>query len=94
MKDIIFGKGKSPNTNDMPEYVLVDFPQYKGPVFMKDHPTYVPIVPIKHKCSKYCCTKTFLPLQLSYAKTIHTFQGSSAGPTATNQNENPIKQII
>ena len=46
------------------------------------------------KSSKHCCKKTFIPLQLSYAKTIHTFQGSNAGITEEGQPQNPIKRII
>jgi hypothetical protein len=94
VKDIVYKKNESPNANDFPLYVLVDFPQYKGPPCLKKYPTYVPIVPITHTCQKHCCTKTFLPLQLSYAKTIHTFQGASAGPTPLGHPENPIKRII
>ena len=33
-------------------------------------------------------------MQLSYARTIHTFQGSSAGPTLPGQQENAIKRLI
>ena len=33
-------------------------------------------------------------MQLSYARTIHTFQGSSAGPTLPGQQENAIKCLI
>ena len=94
VKDIVFASGHSPNTNDQPIYVLVDFPQYKGPSFLVDHPTFVPIVPMQHFCIKHCCSKTFIPLQLSYARTIHTFQGSSVGKTPPGYPQNAIKRII
>ena len=44
IKDIVFLDGESPNSGDFPSYVLVDFPQYKGPCFDVTHPTYVPMV--------------------------------------------------
>ena len=33
--DIVYQKGCSPNTNDLPQYTLVEFPQYKGLPFLK-----------------------------------------------------------
>ena len=72
----------------------MDFPQYQGPCFLKNHPTYVPISPMTHHCLKHCCSKTFIPLQLSYARTIHTFQGTSVGETPQGHTQNPIKRII
>jgi hypothetical protein len=94
VKDIVYKEGESPQTNDLPEYVLVHFPQYKGPAFDERDSKMVPIVPITHKCDHHCCTKTFIPLQLAYAKTIHTFQGASAGPTPGNQEDNPVLTIV
>jgi hypothetical protein len=36
-----------------------------------------------------------MPIQLCYAKTIHTtFQGQSAGPVAANQQPNPVQRIV
>ena len=35
VKEIVYKPGESPSTNDMPQYVLVDFPQYKGPFFFR-----------------------------------------------------------
>ena len=94
VKDIVYKPGESPNLGDQPEYVLVEFPQYKGPAFLEKFPKYVPIVPIQHSCDKFCCSQCFLPLKLSYARTIHTFQGSSAGPTTKGQQKNAIQRII
>ena len=53
----------------------------------------VPIVPLETQCERFCCRKRFLPLQLAYAKTIHTFQGANAGPTETGQPSNAV-QIV
>jgi len=33
VKEIVFGEGKDPNNGDLPEYVVVDFPQYCGPTW-------------------------------------------------------------
>lgn len=47
--DIVFAPGQSPNNNDLPLCVLVDFPQCCGPVFEPQDtlPMFVPIAPIK-----------------------------------------------
>jgi hypothetical protein len=93
--DIVFAAGESPNNNDLPLYVLVDFPQYCGPVFDPQNRTYVPIAPVKMPCKfRNCCYRTFMPLRLAYAQTLHTFQGQNAGPTMPGQPPNSISCII
>jgi hypothetical protein len=82
--EIVYKPGQSPIKGDFPHYVLVDFPSYKGPSYDIRHPTWVPIPTI----TTYRPHQTYCPLQLSYARTIHTFQGYQAGPT---QN---IKKIV
>ena len=94
VKEIIYAKGKSPNSGDMPEFILVDFPNYKGPEFIPNHPTYVPIPAHTAECNYHCCKTTYIPLELCYAKTIHTFQGQNAGPVSQNQAPNAIGRII
>jgi hypothetical protein len=94
VKDIIFEEGHNPNFGDFPSYVLVDFPQYCGPPFLPEHPTWVPVTPVQSKCKYYCCTCIFIPLQLCYAKTVHTFQGQNAGPVQQGQQKNAIIRII
>ena len=42
---------------------------------------------------KKCCTATFCPLQLAFARTLHTFQGQSAGITVRPPH-NPVRIII
>lgn len=37
--DIIFAKDKNPNNGDLPRYVVVDFPLYKGPSWDTRNPT-------------------------------------------------------
>lgn len=47
----------------------------------------IPIPTVDVKCKKTCCTRTYVPLQVAYARTIHTFQGLSAGPTASGTHQ-------
>ncbi len=39
VEETIFLEGKNPNKGDLPEYVVVDFPLYNGPVWDVDNPT-------------------------------------------------------
>jgi hypothetical protein len=94
VKDIVFEQGNNPNFGDFPSYILVDFPQYCGPSFLPDHPTWVPITPVESKCKYFCCTCKYIPLQLCYAKTVHTFQGQNAGPVQEGQQKNAILRLI
>ena len=83
-----FRQGQNPQTGDLPEYVVVDFPSYRGPPWIKDKPTLVPIPPVTVPCTKGCCEAHFIPLVLAFARTIHTFQGMEAGPSKE------IKRIV
>jgi hypothetical protein len=40
-----------------------------------------------------CCTRKQIPLQIAWAKTIHSLQGHNAGPTAKHQTPNAIQRI-
>src|SRR5687768_9320487 len=81
---------------DLPLYVLVDFPQYCGPAFIVGQPTVVPIAPIKVPCNinQGCCCRTYIPLRLAFAQTIHTFQGQSAGPVEPGQTPNAVQKLV
>ena len=93
--DIVYHPSHSP-PEDLPLYVLVDFPQYCGPAFIKAHPTVVPIAPIKVPCNRpiFCCCRTYIPLRLAFAQTIHTFQGQNAGPVGIGQAPNAIQKLV
>ena len=95
VQDIVYKPSESPNQGQMPGYVLVSFPTYCGPPFHKDHPHLVPIVPVTVMCNKHCCcTRKFLPLALSFGRTVHTFQGQNAGIVDPGRPPNPVQRII
>ena len=92
--DIVYHPNNSP-PEDLPLYVLVDFPQYCGPPFIEGHPTVVPIAPIMVPCNKsFCCSRTYIPLRLAFAQTIHTFQGQNAGPVEPGQTPNAVQKLV
>jgi hypothetical protein len=39
VEEIIFRKGTNPNQKQLPQYIVVNFPQYCGPAWDPDHPT-------------------------------------------------------
>jgi hypothetical protein len=43
---------------------------------------------------KRCCTRTFIPLELSFARTIHKFQGLQAGPVDDGKLPNMFSRIV
>ena len=94
VRDIVYEPGKDPNNNDLPSYVAVEIKSYRGPPWINDNPHIVPVPITQVRCDKKCCVMTFCPLQLSYGRTIHTFQGMNAGPVEDGQPPNQIKRII
>ena len=81
VEEIIFAEEASPNRGDLPLYVVVNFPLYRGPAWDLNSPKSVPIPTSSIRCNKGCCERAFVPLEVSFARTIHTFQGLQAGPT-------------
>ena len=77
--EIVFEKNENPLDGFHPKFVIVEFPQYCGPAWMKDKPKWVPIPTIELNCEKRCCELRYIPLTLAYAKTCHTFQGQTVG---------------
>jgi hypothetical protein len=92
--DVVYSPGGSPNRGDLPRYVLVRVACYNGPSFPASDPKVVPFVPVSRICATRCCKQTFIPLKVCFAKTIHTFQGSSAGPVSKGQPQNAVKRIV
>lgn len=112
------GQQPNPNENDLPDYIVVHFPQYKGPTWNPDEPKVsnnvfqfifktllisvsfiyqdVPLPCVTEKCQKnFCCSKTFVPLVLSYATTIHRCQGLTIGPSnSDSKSQNIAKSMI
>ena len=54
----------------------------------------VPIPMVTMMCKNKCCKATFCPLALSFAKTLHTFQGQSAGPVNQGQQPNAVDRVF
>ena len=95
MLDIVYHPSHSP-PEDQPLYVLVDFPQYCGPAFIKEHPTVVPVASITVPCNRpcFCCCRKYIPLRPAFAQTIHTFQGQNAGPVEPGQAPNAVQKLV
>ena len=47
-----------------------------------------------YRCEKKCCTRTYTPLEISYARTIHKFQGLTAGPVDPGKIPNMYQCIL
>jgi hypothetical protein len=92
--DIIFRQGENPNEGHLPTVVFVDLKHYRRPIWDKDNPTHVPILPIQRRCEPMCCTRKQIPLKIAWAKTIHSLQGHNAGPTGKHQTPNAIQSIV
>lgn len=92
--EILYQKGHNPNHGNLPRYAVVRFPLYSGPIWDRNDRTAVPIPVSQTRCRKMCCVRNFLPLTLAYARTIHKFQGLSAGPTKEGRPENAYKCIV
>ena len=86
--DIRFAPGESPLQGNLPIYVIVKFDEYVGPIWDEKNPCHVPIPPWTAPCEKFCCEIEQIPLQLSFARTLHRFQGVNVGP------EHAIKSMV
>ena len=77
VKYIIYESNKKPKA--LPSMVIVQFPQYLGPSYLKNCDKCVPIVPIRREWyrGKKPCWRLMLPLKPAYGTTIHSSQGQS-----------------
>ena len=64
---------------DLPIAIVVDWPQYSGPAWDPQHPTWVPIPLNTSHDQESGATRTGFPLKPGYATVIHKSQGMSIG---------------
>lgn len=83
--DIRYKTRESPLLGDFPAYVIVDMDFYKGPIWDSQNPTRVPIPIAERFCRKGCCVMESIPLTVSFARTLHKFQGQQVGPNHSNK---------
>jgi hypothetical protein len=69
---IVYGPG---GIGSFPEAVVGDFPDYCGPAFYPDEPTWVPILPLTHLKDGTRLTRTQFPLVAGFALTVNKAQG-------------------
>ena len=77
VKAILYEENVAPPA--FPEVVVVDFPAYKGPAWMSDAPTLVPIPVDEGRCESNCCVRKGIPLIPGYAIPIAKSQGMTVG---------------
>ena len=73
--DIICSRGKSPQ-DEFPNFILVEFPRFKGPPFMEDHPTWIHVPAIDRRLDCQCFKRRQVPLRTGFVTTIHRLQGT------------------
>ena len=90
----IFKENENPNDNHLPQYVVVELELYEGEIWDNEHPTHVPIFPVEKRCHYQCCSRKQIPLEICWAKTLHTFQGSEAGKKKKEKKKVEKKKTV
>ena len=49
---------------------------------------------IESRCKNNMCKRLYMPLALAFAKSIHSFQGATVGPTPPGRPENAFLRIV
>jgi ATP-dependent exoDNAse (exonuclease V) alpha subunit len=84
IREIVYESNNGPdNDNELPSYVIVEFPNStipeEGSLIPGKPATMVPIPIVIDCCHKRCCSITTVPLHVRIAITIHKSQGMTIG---------------
>jgi hypothetical protein len=84
IREIVYKSNNGPdNDNELPSYVIVEFPNSTIPeedsLIPGKPATMVPIPIVIDRCQKRCCSVTTVPLRVCIAITIHKSQGMTIG---------------